>query len=92
MYIVLVYDISFDDAGKRILPKVFKTCKKYLRHIQNSVFEGEVTEAQLAKLRLELNKFIRKDIDSVIVFKSRNLRWLDKEFWGMQDDRTSNFL
>ena len=42
MYLVLVYDITM--GGKKILPRVFKTCKKYLFHIQNSVFEGELSE------------------------------------------------
>jgi|GEM_PF-6887624 len=36
MYIILVYDIVMDDKGKKILPKVYKLCKKYLSHIQNS--------------------------------------------------------
>lgn len=92
MYIVLVYDIKVDDLGKKVLPKVFKTCKKYLTHIQNSVFEGELSESQLVKLKMELGKFIRKETDSVIVFKSRSERWLDKEFWGVEDDKMSNFL
>lgn len=91
MYVVLVYDISGDDKGQRALAKVFKTCKKYLTHIQNSVFEGEMTEGQIAKLNSELNKFIRKDLDSVIIFKSRNEKWLDKEFWGKNDCLLSNF-
>ena len=42
MYVILVYDIKVDEQGKRILPKVYKTCKKYLIHIQNSVFVGDI--------------------------------------------------
>ncbi|WP_129409296.1 CRISPR-associated endonuclease Cas2 [Marinitoga lauensis] len=94
MYIILVYDIKFDDDGKgeKILPKVFKICKKYLYHIQNSVFEGELTKSEIFKLRKELENVIRKDVDSIIVFQSRNERWLNKEFWGNKEDKTSNFL
>jgi CRISPR-associated protein Cas2 len=92
MYVVLVYDISGEENGQRILGKVFKTCKKYLTHIQNSVFEGEISEGQIAKLNAELNKLIRKDLDSMIIFKSRNEKWLDKEFWGKKDDALSNFF
>lgn len=92
MYVVLVYDISGDENGQKILSKVFKICKKYLIHIQNSVFEGEITEGQIVKLNAELKKFIRKDLDSVIIFKSRNEKWLNKEFWGKRDDATSNFF
>ena len=92
MYSVLVYDIVLDEKGKKILPKVFKTCKKYMTHIQNSVFEGELTEAKKLKLQSELNEFIRKDKDSVIIFTSRSQKWLHKEFWGKKDDKMSNFL
>jgi CRISPR-associated protein Cas2 len=92
MYIILVYDIIFDDGGQKVLRNIFKICKKYLSHIQNSVFEGEMSGAQLKKLELELGKWIRKDIDSLIVFKSRDERWLKKEFWGRDDDVTSNFF
>ncbi len=44
------------------------------------------------KLKMELNRYIRKDRDSLLVFKSRDERWLEKEFLGMIDDKTSNFF
>lgn len=59
MYVILVYDINLEEKeGQRILNKVFKTCKKYLVHIQNSVFEGELLESQAIKLKAELDKNI----------------------------------
>lgn len=92
MYVILVYDINTEKNGQKALSKVFKTCKKYLSHIQNSVFEGEISESQIIKLKSELDHYIRKDIDSIIIFKSRNERWLDKELLGKKIDMTSNFL
>lgn len=92
MYVILVYDIKTEENGQRVLNRTFKTCKKYLSHIQNSVFEGELSEAQIMKLRYELNKIIRDDKDSIILFKSRSERWLEKDMWGKQEDKTSNFL
>lgn len=92
MYVILVYDIKLDETGAKVLRNVFKICKKYLSHIQNSTFEGEINISSLNKLQFELYKWIRKDKDSVILFKSRDSKWLNKEFWGMIDDRTSNFL
>ena len=85
MYIILVYDIKMDEKGARIQRNVFKICKKYLSHIQNSVFEGEISEAKFMKLELEVKRFIRKDEDSLIVFKSRNERWLQKVFLGKDE-------
>lgn len=62
-------------------------------HIQNSVFEGELLDSQVIKLKTELDKYIREEKDSVILFKSRNKRWMEKEFLGMiEDDKTDNFL
>ena len=40
MYVILVYDINLENKeGQKVLRKVFKICKKYLVHIQNSEFE-----------------------------------------------------
>ncbi|WP_050612256.1 CRISPR-associated endonuclease Cas2 [Ligilactobacillus agilis] len=93
MYIILVYDIALDQNGAKVLRHVFKICKKYLSHVQKSVFEGELTKSQLKKLMIELGKWIRDDKDSVIIFKNRNKKWLDKQFLGMDmSDETSNFF
>lgn len=92
LYVVLVYDIVVDERGKKILPKVYKICKKYLVHIQNSVFEGELNKPQLMKLQSELKQYVRKDKDSLIIFKARNERWLEKEFWAKEDDKMSKFI
>ena len=94
MYVILVYDINLEDKeGQKVLRNVFKICKKYLVHIQNSVFEGELLDSQAIKLKAELERYIRKSKDSVILFKSRNQRWMEKEFLGMiEDDKTDNFL
>lgn len=92
MYIVLVYDVSQEENDARRWSRIFKICKKYLTHIQNSVFEGELSKGQLAQLQKELKEYIDKELDSVIIFKSRQEKWLDKEFWGRKDDLTSFIL
>lgn len=92
MYVILVYDIKTEENGQKVLNRTFKACKKYLSHIQNSVFEGELSEAQIIKLKYELGSIIREDKDSIILFKSKNEKWLDKDMWGKQDNKASNFL
>lgn len=92
MYLVLVYDIKLDVQGAKVLRNVFKICKKYLTHIQNSVFEGELSDGQLLKLKIEVQKYLRQDIDSCIIFKGRNNIWMQKEFITDEDDKTSQFL
>ena len=69
MYIVLVYDISQTENGRKRWANIFKVCKKYLSHIQNSVFEGELSKPQLMKLQKELEPYIDETLDSVILFK-----------------------
>lgn len=88
MYVVLVYDISQEDNGQKRWLNIFKICKKYLSHIQNSVFEGEISKVQLLKLQKELEPHIDNTLDSIIIFKSRQEKWLNKEFWGKEDDKT----
>ena len=92
MYIILVYDIQTDEKGKKILPKVFKLCKKYLFHVQNSVFEGEITEPNLRKLSSELDQLVRDSSDSVIIYQIRQEKWIKRTFIGKQDDATDNFF
>lgn len=92
MYVVLVYDISQGDKGQKRWSHIFKICKRYLSHIQNSVFEGEISKVQLMQLKQEMAPYINETLDSVIVFKSRQEKWLDKEFWGKEDDKTSFLL
>ena len=46
MYVVVVYDV-----GEKRVQKVLKFLRKYLTWIQNSVFEGNVTDAELFKIK-----------------------------------------
>ena len=92
MYVVLVYDVSKDENGQKRWSHIFKICKKYLSHRQNSVFEGEISVVQLTKMKQELEPYINSRLDSVVIFKSRQQKWLDKELWGQQDDLTDFIL
>ena len=87
MYVILVYDIS----DKKVT-KMLKLCRKYLTWIQNSVFEGEITEVKLKELVISAKKIMDTDKDSIIVFKSRDIKWLDKEIIGREKNSTDNFL
>lgn len=87
MYVILVYDI-----GEKRVAKMLKLCRKYLNWIQNSVFEGEITEVKLKELIFKSEKIIEKDSDSIIIFKSRNLKWLDKEIVGKELNNLDTFL
>lgn len=87
MYVILVYDM-----GEKRVGKMLRLCRKYLQWIQNSVFEGEITEVKLQELLAEARQFLRPDEDSIIVFKSRDQRWLDKQIVGKERMSTDHFL
>lgn len=87
MYVILVYDICDKKVGKML-----KLCRRYLNWIQNSVFEGEISEVKLKELLTEAKSFMDKDKDSVIVFKSREERWLEKVVIGREKNDLDTFL
>lgn len=87
MYILIVYDVDV----KRVT-KVHKFLKKYLHWVQNSVFEGELTPAQIEELKSGLNKIVNKETDSILVFAARDARWLEKEVIGKERGATDNFI
>lgn len=73
-YIFLCYDISdeLSDVGKYRVAKVFKICKKYLKHHQKSIFRGNITPSNQIKLRDELKKIIDKELDFISIIKVMN--------------------
>lgn len=88
MYVVVVYDVDKKRCGKML-----KLCRGYLHHIQNSVFEGEITDARLEELKIKARKIMEEeDADSLIVFKSRNEKWLEKEIVGANKRPVDNIL
>ncbi len=87
MYVILVYDM-----GEKRVGKMLKHCRKYLNWIQNSVFEGEITEVKLKEMVVGAKKIMNEETDSLIMFKSRNEKWLDKEVVGVERMAVDNFL
>ncbi len=87
MYIIAVYDVN----QKRVA-KMLKLCRRYLNWIQNSVFEGEISELQMKQLKHEAREIMNEDEDSFILFSSRDERWLEKEIIGNERSSTDQFL
>lgn len=87
MYVILVYDVNV----KRVA-KMLKLCRRYLHWIQNSVFEGELTEVQLKRLKAEIDQLIESGEDSVIIFSSRQSSWMEKEIVGVNKNELDQFI
>ena len=59
------YAFVFYDVNEKRVQKVFKVCKKYLSHYQNSVFRGDITPSKLIALKEDLKKTINEKEDFV---------------------------
>jgi len=79
MYIIIVYDVSVERVSK-----VCNFLRSYLSWVQNSVFEGEVTDPQLMRIENGLKNIIDENIDSIRIYIMRikdvmNVKTLGKE-------------
>jgi len=72
--------------------KALKICRKYLNWVQNSVFEGEITQANLKKLKHELSSKMDKNEDSLIIYTFANMRYSKREVIGLEKNPQSLFL
>ena len=87
MYVILVYD-----CGEKRVVKMLKLCRKYLNWIQNSVFEGEISEVKIKELTLKAKDFMNEEEDSLIIFSGRTEKWMDKQVIGKEKSSIDNFL
>ena len=79
MNVILVYDVR-----ERRVQKVLKACRKYLHWVQNSVFEGEITEAKMGKLKSELKKIINEEEDSIIIYTFKISWYNERQIIGIK--------
>lgn len=87
MFAIVVYDF-----GEKRVAKALKKCRQYLTWVQNSVFEGEISEGNLKKLKIELKKLMHKDEDSVIIYSFMNTKYSNKEIIGITKNEEDMFL
>ncbi|HBL06701.1 MULTISPECIES: CRISPR-associated endonuclease Cas2 [Clostridium] len=86
------YAFLFYDVNEKRVNKVFKVCKKYLSHFQNSVFRGELTPSKLILLKKDLNKIIDEDEDFICIIKLMNDNVYGEEILGNQRNNTGEDL
>jgi len=76
VYVVVVYDTAVQRN-----PKVLRICRKYLHHVQRSVFEGQLSEAQLRRFQAAVEDALDLSYDNVLVYTfppgtvPRRLEW-----------------
>lgn len=86
------YAFVFYDVNEKRVQKVFKVCKKYLSHYQNSVFRGDITPSKLISLKEELKKIINEEEDFVCIIKVLNSGIFGEETLGGKKRETGEEL
>lgn len=79
MFVILVYDFNEKRVGKAL-----KISRKYLSWVQNSVFEGEISNANYTKLKMELGHLMNSKEDSVIFYTFRTQKYSKREEMGLK--------
>lgn len=88
-----MYCIAFYDVSEKRVAKILKIFRQYLHWIQNSVFEGRISEYYLQELIDKLLRIINPEEDSVIFFVMQNDKYINKIFLGIEkQDKTSNII
>ena len=87
MNIILVYDV-----GEKRVQKVHKLLKRYLNWVQNSVFEGELTDGKFEAMKIELKKRMHQDEDSMIIYTLGSLKYSGREIIGIEKNTTDNLI
>ncbi|SNX53171.1 CRISPR-associated endonuclease Cas2 [Thermoanaerobacterium sp. RBIITD] len=87
MYVLLVYDVE-----EKKVTKINKYLKTYLNWVQNSVFEGELTDAQLNRIELWIKSNLDLENDSVMIYTASSEKWLTKKVLGLEKNPIVNIL
>lgn len=93
MKVILIYDISvLQKEDQRRLTKVMKIARRYLHHVQKSVFEGELTEGKLRKLEYEILNEVDRRRDSVIIYTFPDSLNFERRILTDIEDPTLNII
>lgn len=68
-WIIVVYDVN-----EKKVNKMRKICEPYIKRVQRSVFEGQISRSGLRILTDSIRNFIEEDKDSVRIYTFREDR------------------
>ena len=87
LFVILVYDFEQSRVAKAL-----KISRKYLHWVQNSVLEGETTPANYKKLKMELERVMNPDKDSIIFYTFRSQTYTKRETMGLRKGGDDNII
>ena len=87
MYVIIVYDLVVENINK-----VREFLRTYLHWVQNSVFEGELTNSEYVKVKNFLSKLINFDNDSILIYKLKSKYEFEREVIGCEKNEIQRIL
>ena len=87
MYVVIVYDVEQSRVAK-----VCQYLRRWLHWVQNSAFEGELTESQLKRIKTDLLNLIDPEYDSIYIYRLPHQKFVKKEVLGIEKAMVETFL
>lgn len=87
MFCIITYDIRQERVGK-----VCSFLRRYINWVQNSVFEGEISESKILEIKNYLETTLDKSVDSVFIYKIRSKDELSKDIIGIEKADTSRLI
>ena len=86
------YAFVFYDVNEKRVQKIFKVCKKYLSHVQYSVFRGEITPSLLIKLKNDLRAAVDEKEDFICIIKMKSENMYGEETIGKKERQSGEEL
>ena len=77
MFVIIVYD-----AGQARDRKMLNVCRRYLNHVQKSVFEGSVSDSAFRRLKDEIKDVLNVKEDSCVIYCAGNTKYCRREKLG----------
>ena len=87
MYLIMVYD-AVPKRGTKLL----KYLRQHLTWVQNSVFEGEVTESEMETIKKGIKEIINLQKDSVIYYTFDSQNYHDRGVIGIERNDIDTFV
>ncbi len=87
MFVILAYDVNVERVNR-----VKKFLRKYLNWIQNSLFEGELSEADLEEVKMGLKKIVKEEEDMIVIYKFRTEKAVKREIIGYDKSKTDDII
>ncbi len=87
IFVIVVYDV-----GVKRVNKLKASLRQYLNWIQNSVFEGELTESEYRAVVKLVEAIILKSHDHLVIYSLNDRKYIDRKEYGTPKLDNSNII